>query len=395
MEKAVTALALTITVLAFCFVSPIVAETDSDIVINAEGTVTPSTAPIKQDGDTYLLTGYFQGTIEILRNNIVFNGGGNTVSCSRVEFGVKLNTVTNVTVTNLIVRGSPTGCFYGVALIKATNCHVTNNTVTDVDSYYWSLYPYVGIYISGGKGNTLSENVLLNNLRGMHIADTSDNLIAGNSIGCEHAYANPLAISLSSATNNRIYHNNFMLTDIVTSIVGSNNSWDNGFPNGGNYWSNYQSHNPNPRKINNTELLDVAYVIDDENIDHYPLAELYTATTPVISILSTDGNYNVSSVPLNFTVNQPVTWMGYSFDGAQKVTLSGNQTLTDLANGEHTVTVFANDSFGNMGSAEFTFTVSVPLSTGFIVGVFAVVVAAAVIAGVVYYRWHKKKDLST
>ncbi len=170
---------------------------------------------------------------------------------------------------------------------------------------------------------------------------------------------------------------------------------DNGFPNGGNYWSNYLSHNPNPRKINNTELLDVAYVIDDENIDHYPLSGPYTATTPEITILSTSGNYNVSSIPLVFTVNQPAAWMGYSLDGAQKVTLIGNQTLTGLANGKHTVTVYANDSFGNMGSAEFTFTISAPLSTGFIVGVFVVVVAVAVIAGVVYYKWHKKKDLST
>jgi hypothetical protein len=78
MEKAVATLALTITILALCFVPAIAAETDSKIVINADGTVTPSNTPIKQDGDNYLLTSYYQGTIEILRNNIVFNGGGNT-----------------------------------------------------------------------------------------------------------------------------------------------------------------------------------------------------------------------------------------------------------------------------------------------------------------------------
>lgn len=289
-----------------------------------------------------------------------------------------------------------TGCFYGIALLNSTDCLVTNNTVTDVNSYYWSLYPYVGIYISGGKQNTVSQNVLLNNLGGMCIANTSDNSIVANFIDCEYhrAYGYPLALSLSYATNNRIYHNSFMLTDIRTSVSGSNNTWDNGFPNGGNYWSNYQSHNPNPRKINNTELLDVAYVIDDDNIDRYPLADIYSATTPVIIILSTSGNYNVSSVPLSFTVNQPAAWMGYSLDGARTVTLSGNQTLTDLADGKHTATVYANDSFGNMGYAEFMFTVSVPLSPFWIGGVLAVVVAAVIVTGVIYYSWRKKKLLT-
>lgn len=394
MKEVTAAIALIMIILAFFYLSPISAQTDSDIVINADGTVTPSTAPVQQNGDTYTLTDYFEGTIEILCNNIAFNGQGNTVSCSNYEqYGVKLNSVTNITISNLIIRGSPTGCFYGIALLNSTDCLVTNNTVTDVNSYYWSLYPYVGIYISGGEQNTVSQNVLLNNLRGMHIANTSDNSIVANSIDCEYhqAYGYPQAISLSYATNNRIYHNNFMLTDIVTSIAGSNNTWDNGFPNGGNYWSNYQSHNPNPKKINSTGIYDVAYVIDDQNIDHYPIAEIYTAKSPEIIFLSTSGNYNVSSVPIVFTVDQPAIWMGYSLDGMQNVTLSGNQTLIDLANGKHTVTVYANDSFGNMGSAEFEFTVSVPLSPVLVGGgVTIVLLAVAVLAGVVYRRWRKK-----
>jgi parallel beta-helix repeat protein len=394
MKKVGATIALTMIIMALCYIPPVPAETDNNVIINADGTVTPSTAPIQKDADTYILKDYFEGTIEILRNNTVFNGRGNTISCSNYEqYGVKLDSVANVTVTGLIIRGSPTGCFYGIALTNSTNCHVTNNTVTDVNSYYWSLYPYVGIYISGGKQNTVSQNVLLNNLGGMRIANTSDNLIVANFIDCEYhqAYGYPRAVSLSYAVSNRFYRNSFMLTDIVTSTTGSNNTWDNGFPNGGNYWSNYQSHNPTPRKINNTGVYDVAYVIDDENIDHYPLAEIYTATPPEIVILSKCGGYNMSSVPLAFTVDQPTAWMGYSLDGAQNATLSGNQTLTDLASGQHTVTVYANDSFGNMGSAEFTFTVSAPLSTGFIVGVFVVVLAVAVIAGVVYYKWHKRR----
>jgi parallel beta-helix repeat protein len=392
LKKAATIFALTIIFLALCSTPPIKAQEQTDVIINADGTVSPSTAPIQQEGNIYRLTGYFQGGIEILRNNIMFNGEGNTISCSNYEeYGIKLSSVINVTITNVIIRGSATGCSYGIALTDSINCSVTNNTVTDVDSYYFmNGIPYVGICISGGEQNTVSQNRLLNNLDGMYIADTSENSIAGNSIDCKHSFSTgPKAISLYYATNNRIYHNTFILTAIVTSALGSNNSWDNGFPSGGNYWSNYQSHNSNPRKINNTGLLDVAYVIDEENIDNYPLAEPYSATTPVISILSTGRNYNMSSFPLNFTVDQPAVWMGYSLDGTQNRTLSGNQTLTDLANGQHTVTIYANDSFGNTGSSLYVFTVAVPLSPVFIVGIIVIAVVAAVIVGVVYYRYTK------
>jgi parallel beta-helix repeat protein len=322
----------------------------------------------------------------------VFNGKGNTISCSNYdEYGIKLNSVTNVTVTNLIVRGSVTGCSYGIALIDSTNCRVTNNTITDVDSFYFmNGIPYIGLYVSGGNQNTISQNTLLNNLQGMHIADTTNNLIVGNSIDCEHSFSTgPRAISLYYATNNRIYHNTFILTEIVTSALGSNNTWDNGFPSGGNYWSNYKSHNPNPQKIHNTELLDAAYVIDNENIDNYPLAEPYSASTPVISILSGERIYNVPSVPLNFNVDQPAVWIGYSLDGTQNITLNDNHTLTDLSNGQHTVVIFANDSFNNMGSTRYVFTVSVPISPILITGIIAVVGVVALIVGAVYY-WYTK-----
>jgi hypothetical protein len=391
MKKIAITIGIILFVAAFSYVQPIIAQTKNNIVINADGTVGSSDGLIQQEGDTYRLKGDFQGTIEILRNNILLNGKGHTILCSNFEeCGVKLSSVANVAVTNLVIKGSPTGCSYGIKLVDSTNCLVTNNTITGVDSFYFmNGIPYIGLCISGGNQNTISQNTLLNNLQAMEISDTANNLIVGNSIDCEYTSTTLGAITLSYATNNRIYHNAFILTEMVTSVVGLNNTWDNGFPSGGNYWSNYQSHNPNPRKINNTELLGVAYVIDDDNIDNYPLAEPYTATTPEISILSPSGNYNVSSVPIEFTVDQPVAWMGYSLDGAQNVTSSGNQTLTDLSNGNHTVTVYANDSFGNMGSAEFEFTVSAPLSTGLIVGVFVLAVVVAVIVAVVYY-WYTK-----
>jgi hypothetical protein len=58
------------------------------------------------------------------------------------------------------------------------------------------------------------------------------------------------------------------------------------------------------------------------------------------------------SVPLTFTVNEATSWMGYSLDNQANVTITGNTTLTGLASEPHNVIVYANDTYGNMGSSD-------------------------------------------
>jgi hypothetical protein len=74
---------------------------------------------------------------------------------------------------------------------------------------------------------------------------------------------------------------------------------------------------------------------------------------PEITVLSPVNQlYNESSVSLNFTVNKPVNWMGYSLDGDENVTVTGNSTLTGLSSGLHNVTVYAKDEFENIGASK-------------------------------------------
>jgi hypothetical protein len=62
--------------------------------------------------------------------------------------------------------------------------------------------------------------------------------------------------------------------------------------------------------------------------------------------------YNETSVSLIFTVNKPVSWMGYSLDGRDNVTLTGNTTIAGLTSGLHNITVYAKDEFENTGASE-------------------------------------------
>jgi hypothetical protein len=77
---------------------------------------------------------------------------------------------------------------------------------------------------------------------------------------------------------------------------------------------------------------------------------LLEITPPKISVLSPlNQMYNESSVSLVFTADKTVNWTSYNLDGQQNITFSGNTNLTDFSNGMHNITVYAQDTFGNIG----------------------------------------------
>ena len=111
---------------------------------------------------------------------------------------------------------------------------------------------------------------------------------------------------------------------------------------------------------------------------------------PSITLLEFENTtYKKDNLPLNFVVDEPVSWMGYSFDGEDNVTVSGNFTLSELAYGKHNVTVYAKDLLGNQGASEttnFTVTKAKQIEPWF-VGVLATVISIVFISAIVFlYR---------
>ncbi|MFW9990880.1 MAG: hypothetical protein ACFFD4_02350 [Candidatus Odinarchaeota archaeon] len=76
-------------------------------------------------------------------------------------------------------------------------------------------------------------------------------------------------------------------------------------------------------------------------------------TAPPVITLTDPGNSTFGSQQLwlNFTVDETVTWIGYSLDGGASVTISGNTLLTGLSEGVHSVLIQATDVAGNTGSS--------------------------------------------
>jgi hypothetical protein len=80
----------------------------------------------------------------------------------------------------------------------------------------------------------------------------------------------------------------------------------------------------------------------------------YGTVAPKVQITSPE-NKTYTSVLLGFIENRGAAWTGYSLDDKANITITGETKLTNLTQGAHSITVFANDSLGNMGFSDTVF----------------------------------------
>ncbi len=107
---------------------------------------------------------------------------------------------------------------------------------------------------------------------------------------------------------------------------------------------------------------------------------------------------NISSnvIPLNFTVDKRTSWIGYSLDNQNNITITENITLTGLSEGQHKLVMYANDTIGNMGTSQtIYFTIAREesiLQGGFSILFVVIVVVATIVAlsALFYFKKHKQ-----
>jgi parallel beta-helix repeat protein len=150
-----------------------------------------------------------------------------------------------------------------------------------------------GIFIADFSNNTIvSDNSITNSEFGIGLHFfLNHTILFGNNIS-----SNTCGLYVSEFPNNDIvYHNNFinnvkqveMEPDSLDPsfdpwlIRAMNSSWDNGYPSGGNYWSDYNGTDVYSGVYQNETGIDgigdAPYVIDGNNTDRYPLTKPYVA----------------------------------------------------------------------------------------------------------------------
>jgi len=129
----------------------------------------------------------------------------------------------------------------------------------------------------------------------------------------------------------------------------------------------------------------------------------FSNTIPTISNLSVENKtYFAKSTALNFSVNEPIASAWYSLDSQSNVTIQGNTTLEDLADGSHSIIVYANDTVGNTGASQTVyFTVAKesepkpetePFPTVPVAVVASVTIVAAAAASLLIYSRKRQRE---
>ncbi len=198
-----------------------------------------------------------KGENEVISDNILFNN----------SFGITVVSGTS----NLDIQGN---CISG--------CKGNNQVAKEIGSNY-----EFGFGIQFREGNSSSI--------------VRDNSISANTVGID--VIEPIAdnVSIVQGSGNEVYQNNIVnnTQNAKVEINGLNASgsangvtivsWDNGKV--GNYWSDYNSKYPNAVEIDASGIGNTPYVIDQNNIDRYPLMQQVNITTEekptaVISLLT-------------------------------------------------------------------------------------------------------------
>lgn len=135
--------------------------------------------------------------------------------------------------------------------------------------------------------NTITGNIITNNDYGIILDSSSNNIVTGNNITENDKCGIYLITSIAPpvpSENNHIYHNNF-INNYEHALDGFTNSWDDGYPSGGNYWDNYtgvdNNWGPNQNMEGSDGIGDTPYsFIGNGNEDRYPLMNPWNGTLP-------------------------------------------------------------------------------------------------------------------
>jgi parallel beta-helix repeat protein len=208
----------------------------------------------------------------------------------------------------------------GIELWQTNNTQIVNNNI--------AANIHEGVYLHNSSGNSVSGNNITNNWgNGVELVSSSNNMIYENNITANMK----CGILLSGSSNNRFFHNDFIGNAwTIWNAFGqvhsdsSTNVWDDGYPSGGNYWSDYVGIDSAPTD----GIGDTPYIIDVNNTDHYPLM------APTITFNA--GIWNGEACCVHMVSNSTIS--NFSFNPTAK-TLSFNVTGTSGTKGFCRVTI--------------------------------------------------------
>jgi parallel beta-helix repeat protein len=182
---------------------------------------------------------------------------------------------------NLAINNSTYPQVGYLALVNSTDIRINDLTLANSGQ---------GLLLDYTDNSVITNNRLSNNDYGILVTDSKNDTICGNDLTSNtyglvldrRARYNFQSISNQESDRNKFYHNNF-INNTEQAQTGGGDSWDNGYPSGGNYWSDYNGTDaysgPYQNETGYDWIGDTPYVID-----RYPLMRPYSPETDEIRI---------------------------------------------------------------------------------------------------------------
>ncbi len=210
----------------------------------------------------------------------------NNTILSNEYSGINARYSQDITTTNNIISSNIN---MGIYFYSSSGCTINKNIIFSNSG--------VGILISSLSDNIITHNDISDNWKGISLSSSSNTNVKNNNIS-SNLYFN---IYLENSQYNLIYYNNIINLSNQAFDNRDDNYWDNGYPLGGNYWSDYNGVDnflgPNQDQPGSDGIGDTNYSIDGDSIDYYPLMEPhYGKQLENYSILKQ--GWNLISIPL-------------------------------------------------------------------------------------------------
>jgi len=177
------------------------------------------------------------------------------------------------------------GAHKGIYVWRSDNIIISNNIITETT---------YGIWIDNSYNVTICDNSISNNFCGINtmsmtgqicenvifsheyyglvLMNFDDSLLIKNTISANNA----TGLTLYNSSRNHIHQNNFIDNRFQLDVRENSisNVWDDSYPPGGNYWSDYGGvdfySGPYQNETGSDGIGDMPYFIDVNNKDRYP-----------------------------------------------------------------------------------------------------------------------------
>ena len=282
----------------------------------------------------------FSSSVRVTADNTV-NGNPlyyyhdcNSLSLNKVPVGqLIVKNCSNVQLSNLSISNTDVGiAMYGVhhALIQnvtsssnfINNLAIDNSTDVTIEQSNFSTMPLnvfsgpgslTAVSISGSNNTIVDGTTFMYSQRAIQLTSDVNATVSGDTFSNTNAM-----LCLYSSTDVRIYHNNFLISPdyawYCLSDTQPGHFWDNGFPSGGNYWSNYTSTDPDNDGIGDTPYPIPGGVYQDR----YPLMNPYPASIPLTIEFNWTPQYPAA------VAGQPTTFKASAVGGVAPYSFSWN-----------------------------------------------------------------------